>query len=385
MRIDAVELHHVCIPLRRAFAHAASSRSVSEAVLVRVVDDDGGEGWGEIRPRAYVTGETLEGVLHADAPRLATSLLGIELDRAAVLGWAAGLLHEDGAPLATIGGLEAAILDAAGRRLGFSLAEALGGGTPGPELPAGVVIGFETATAALARHCAMLRLAGRRHVKVKVGAADDEQRLEIVAEVFGADLPLRLDANATWSVDEAIARLRPLRRFTLHSIEQPVAKGDLAGLRRVREATGLRVMADESVCSEADAHRLIAAHAADIFNVRIGKHGGLLAARRVVEIAQSAGVAIHLGTLVGETGILSRHAEVLSRLVEGADCLDGKGQNAFLLAEDVLQVPENKKKADVAGASLDAPGLGVAIDPERVERFRVQPPRRITRPLRSHR
>lgn len=385
MKIAAIELHHVQIPLKRAFAHAASSRTTSEAVLVRAIDEEEGEGWGEIRPRAYVTGETIDGVLAHSGPALGARLVGATFsDRAEVLAWSQRALAEPGAALATIGGLEAALLDVAGRRLHFSLADAIGG-APYPEVPAGVVIGFDVATPALARHCAMLRLHGRTHVKVKVGGEDDEARLRIVADVFGPAVPLRLDANAAWSVDEAIARLSALRGLPLHSIEQPVARDDIDGLRRVREVTGVAVMADESVCSEADAHRLVQARACDIFNVRIGKHGGLLAARRIVAIAQAAGVRIHLGTLVGETGILSRHAEVLSRSVQGAECLDGKGQHAFLLAEDILQVAETKKKADVAGASLNAPGLGLHVDPQRVARFRVQPPHRVSEPDRSMR
>lgn len=378
MPIESIELHHVQIPLRRAFAHAASARSTSEAVLVCAVDEDGRRGWGEIRPRAYVTGETMEGVLGTDGPAWARRLLGQSFAAMEEVGaWSQAALAEPGAPLATIGGLEAALLDVVGQRLGVSLADAIGG-APYPEVPAGVVIGFDVKTPALARHCAMLRLHGRTHVKVKVGADDDVERLRIVSGVFGPDVPLRLDANAVWSVDEAIARLSAFREIPLHSIEQPVAKDDVDGLRRVREATGVAVMADESVCSEADAHRLVEARACDIFNVRIGKHGGLLAARRIVRIAQSAGVRIHLGTLVGETGILSRHAEVLSRSVQDVACLDGKGQNAFLLAEDILQVAETKQKADVAGTPMNAPGLGLWVDPERVARFRVKPPHRAT-------
>jgi hypothetical protein len=64
-------------------------------------------------------------------------------------------------------------------------------------------------------------------------------------------------------------------------------------------------------------------------------------------------------------------------MVPGFACLDGKGQSRFLLAEDVLQVPENNAKADLGDRPLSAPGLGVTVDPERVARFRVQTPRRV--------
>src|SRR5204863_4999264 len=117
------------------------------------------------------------------------------------------------------------------------------------------------------------------------GRDDDLDRLAIIAAVLGPDLPLRLDANGAWPVDQAIARLKEMRdRFNIESVEQPIAagtgdaEGDLAGLRRVRAEAGVKVMVDESLCTLDDGRRIIDAGAADIFNIRIGKCGGLLGA-----------------------------------------------------------------------------------------------------------
>src|SRR5207302_7622313 len=135
-------------------------------------------------------------------------------------------------------GFEIALLDLAGQVFDFALGGVLGA-KAGEELPAGVVIGLETETGKLARYCAALRLSAKRHVKVKVGAADDVERLSIVSDVFGR-MPLRLDANGAWaSTEEAIRALSAMidRNICVASIEQPVAAEDLAGLRRIREQT----------------------------------------------------------------------------------------------------------------------------------------------------
>ena len=95
-------------------------------------------------------------------------------------------------------------------------------------------------------------------------------------------------------------------------------------------------MADESLRDLADAERLIESGAARIFNVRLGKNGGVWAAHRLCARAREAGIGLHLGTMVGETGVLSRASEVFGRCESGFDCLDGKGQNAFLLEVDIL-------------------------------------------------
>ncbi len=371
MRVESVQLQHIRIPLKRSFKHALHERKHADAILVRVEGDDGSVGWGEIQPRPYVTGESVQSVLEDNAPQLAKAMLGQTLagrdDAIALVDQA--LAGCDGA-LATMTGFELALLDLAGKNFEFSVASCLGEHR-GPELPAGVIIGFETKTDKLARYCAVLRLSNKRHVKVKVGLPDDVERCRLVGSVFGPDVPLRMDANAAWSVEEAVGALAAIADVcTLHSIEQPVAREDIAGLAEVRRRSGVPVMADESVCSMADVERLVAADAVDIFNVRVGKHGGLLASRRLCDRAREASVRLHLGTLVGETGILSRAAEVFGRCQPGLDCLDGKGQNAWLLRQDVLLHPTHGEGAP----ALDSNGLGIEVDEQRIRTLAVQPP-----------
>lgn len=365
MRVERITLHRVQIPLKSAFKHARAERSTTDAVIV-AAHAGGHTGYGEVLPRLYVTGETIEGVLATSAPVIAERLLRAELsDREAVLSWLRRELSEAGTHLSAFGGFELALLDLAGRTFGFGAGETLGT-SAGPELPPGVIIGFEIPTEGIAKHCAFLRLSGRRHVKVKVGLPDDRARVEQVARVF-KDTPLRLDANGDWTADRAIEVLRSLTDLPIASIEQPVPREDLDGLRRVREETRIPVMADESVCSLADAERLIAAHAADIFNIRLGKHGGMLAAQQITRVAQRHGLSVHLGTMVGETGILTRATELFSRFVPGFDCLDGKGQNEFLLEEDLLLEPRTARSADPL-----AHGLGITISPERLNTHSVE-------------
>jgi L-alanine-DL-glutamate epimerase-like enolase superfamily enzyme len=189
-------------------------------------------------------------------------------------------------------------------------------------------------------------------VKVKVGREDDALRLAEIASVL-KDVPLRLDANEAWGVEEAIEKIRSFKGISIASVEQPVAAADWAGLREIRSGTGVPIMADESLITLGDAMNLADQGAADVFHIRLGKLGGLLGAQRVVELAQQRGIGLHLGTMVGESGILTRASEVFGRLYQGFDCFDGKGQNRLLLSEDLLADP---RQAEEAG--LDVPGLG---------------------------
>ena len=367
MRISSVIAYRIHIPFKAVFAHTLHSRRATEAVILIVKSEAGCIGVGEILPRPYLTGETIESVLQRELPALVLRWLERKFaDREAVVQALRDDLPQCGRALSTFAGWELAMLDLAGKVFSFAAGEVLGLET-GPELEPGVVIDFAVPTHRLEKHCMLLRLAGRRHVKVKVGLHDDLHRLALIHGVFGIGQSLRLDANAAWTTDYAIGLLRQMRRFNIDSIEQPVPARDLEGMRKVREATGIPVVADESLCSFEDGQSLLSAHAADIFNIRIGKCGGFLASFRLVQLANEAGLRCQLGALVGETGILSRAAEIFGRRVPGFDFLEGKRQNKTLLLQDIVEMPSPDE--DAAGK-----GLGVIIGSKDLDQFAASAP-----------
>ena len=80
---------------------------------------------------------------------------------------------------------------------------------------------------------------------------------------------------------------------------------------------------------------------------------------------------MHLGTMVGETGVLSAAAELFGRCVPGFECLDGKGQNAFLLEVDILEDRSDHPEPPTTG-------LGLRVKAERVHEHEVGRPRRFS-------
>jgi L-Ala-D/L-Glu epimerase len=366
MQISRVTAHRIQIPFRKAFAHALHRRRTTEVVVLLIESDAGQVGVGEILPRPYLTGETIESVLVNELPALVSRWLGRMFeDHNTVVEALQQELQLAGHALATLAGWELAALDLAGKTFAFAAGDMVGR-IIGSELPPGVVIDFSVTTPALEKHCMLLRLVGRRHIKVKAGLPDDVRRLAIIQGVLGIEQPLRLDANAAWTADEAVGMLRQMHRFNIQSVEQPVPSSDPAGMRTVREKTGVAVVADESLCSLEDARLLIAEQAADIFNIRIAKCGGLLACLELVKLAKDAGLHCQLGSLVGETGILSEAAEIFSRRVEGFEFLEGKHQNKRLLIQDVIEpVPSHHTAVD---------GLGITVDRKLLEQWAVCAP-----------
>ena len=147
--------------------------------------------------------------------------------------------------------------------------------------------------------------AGFTNLKVKVGVERDVERVEAVRDVAGKDVEIRVDANGAWSGREAASALNQLRPFDITAVEQPVAASDLEGMRRVRQETGLNVIADESLVTFEDAVNLIREQACDVFNVRVSKCGGLISSLRIAEHGLEAGVKVQVGAQVGETSLLS--------------------------------------------------------------------------------
>jgi muconate cycloisomerase len=212
----------------------------------------------------------------------------------------------------------------------------------------------------------MARL-GIHQIKVKVGTADDATRLEAVRKAVGDKVELRADANAAWATDEAIKQLQRLGQFKLRAIEQPVAAGDLAGMKQVRDATGVPVMADESLVTLDQARRLIELGACDYFNIRLSKCGGLSGSLAVAKLAQQAGIKIQLGAQVGETGILSAAGRIFAAHLPALAWAEGSF-GTWLLAEDVTF--ENVAFGPGGRAPLlKTRGLSVTVNEDVVERL----------------
>ncbi|HSJ55788.1 MAG TPA: enolase C-terminal domain-like protein, partial [Anaerolineae bacterium] len=123
---------------------------------------------------------------------------------------------------------------------------------------------------------------------------------------------------------------RGLAPFGIEYCEQPVAAWDVDGLRQVRAASSIPIMADESVFDHHDAHRLTAAGACDYLNIKLAKCGGLGTALKIDAVAQAAGVRCMVGCMWETRLALSANAHLVSARpnIAFAD-LDGCTGHAF--------------------------------------------------------
>ena len=181
----------------------------------------------------------------------------------------------------------------------------------------------ETAAGLYRDYTAYLTNNGYTAVKTKVGKDSvlDVERVRRIRDTIGGDVRLRIDANQGWKPKEAVRCIRAMEDagLNLEWVEQPVAAADLEGMRYVTERVDTPIMADESLFGPDDAFRLLEMRAADLFNIKLMKCGGLRNARTIHAMAKACGVACMVGCMIesrigitaaahfacGQTGILA--------------------------------------------------------------------------------
>ncbi|MGW8207622.1 MAG: mandelate racemase/muconate lactonizing enzyme family protein [Syntrophobacteria bacterium] len=368
MRLKKIHLYLLQIELCMPIKHYLAERSHSENLVVKVVTDSGVVGFGEGIARQYVTGETTATSLTFLRDHLIPKINGFHWnDPEDLLEKLRELISEPNrarAPAACCA-LELAILDAAGKTWGQSVAQFLGGEEF--QLVYSAVIPMMNQPS-FHRLLHVIREMHMSFVKIKVGNDQDLAVLSLVREILGHEVDLRVDANGAWSAEEAEQRIDAMMAYGITAVEQPVSKEDLIGLKRVADQVGIPVIADESLCFERDAKDLASLQACKVFNLRLSKCGGILAAARMHQIGQEQGIAAQLGCQVGETGILSAAGRqfALSRKLL---YLEGSYSN-YILKEDIVNDPVEFGPGGVA-RPLAGYGLGISINEEVVQRLAV--------------
>ena len=173
---------------------------------------------------------------------------------------------------------------------------------------------------------------GWADVKVKVGDAEDVDRVAAVRDAIGTHARLRVDANGAWDVDTAVERIARLAPFDLELAEQPVVS--LEDLATVRRRTTVPVAADECVRDVNDARRLAALDAADALVVKVQPLGGIAMA---IEVAEAAGVAVIVSSMY-ETSVGLAFGLALAAALDELPFACGLG-TAGLFTGDVVADP----------------------------------------------
>jgi o-succinylbenzoate synthase len=305
-----VELIRIGMPLVAPFRTSFGTETERDVLLVRVVTPDV-EGWGECvaglglgYSSEYVDGAA-DVIRRFFLPALA-KLPG--LDPYAVGEALAGF---KGHPMAKAC-LEMAVLDARLRLAELSYGEFLG--AVRETVPAGVSVGIMDSVPELLDAVAGYLEQGYRRIKLKIEPGWDVEPVRAVRERFGAELALQVDANTAYTLADA-QRLAALDPYDLLLVEQPLPEDDLRGHAELANRIRTPICLDESITSARAAADAIALGATAIVNIKPGRVGGYLEARRVHDVCVANGVPVWCGGML-ETG-LGRAANVALAALPG--------------------------------------------------------------------
>jgi o-succinylbenzoate synthase len=370
MRIETAELIPYALPFEQPYVTARGTLERREMILLRLRTDVGFEGLGEAVPLSLRGGDDLARVerrLRRAARRLTpadvSDFRGDQPLRAAIdtfVHAAAGRRL----PTAASAALEMALFDLAGKAAGEPVWGLLGAEAATPVRCNATLTAGEPERVAESASAWAAR--GFATFKLKLGVGDDLRQVSAVREALGAEALIRVDANGTWSRDDAIAILGELEPLRIELVEQPTER--LRDMAAVAAATGIPIAADESVATAREAARASRAEACELATVKLAKCGG---------VGGAAGVAKHVpvylsSALDGPVGIAASAHLVQAIYRESRDPGLAHGLATQILFADTI-ASTGCELRDGALHLPEGPGLGVELDESALAAHRIGP------------
>jgi L-Ala-D/L-Glu epimerase len=360
MKIRDVRARVLRIPRLSTLTTSYGSDSDAVTVLVELECDDGLVGYGQVGIDHPAYGETAVGVVANVVRHLGPALVGHDprdVTRCEQRLHKALPHHEF-----SVSAVEMALWDAAGKALGAPVWRLLGGRVrEGVDLMGFVDHDTPERMAEGAGRTLDATPFGVLKMKIGMDPAADLARVRAVAEAVRGRAVLQVDGNTGYDVAQAIPTLTAMEATgVLGAIEQPVARlADMAELAR-RLATP--IMADESIYAPSDAIDVVRQRAASIALMKIAKHGGIGPVRRIGAVFEAAGLQLSVALYYDLIAAAACHLAVALPAV----CWPSPETD---MADTILQTP--LRSDGLLLRAPEGPGLGVALDWDKVERYTV--------------
>ncbi|MFJ3801655.1 mandelate racemase/muconate lactonizing enzyme family protein [Streptomyces sp. NPDC090088] len=364
MKITRIETVPYAIPYARPVKFASGEVHVAEHVLVRVHTDEGLTGAADAVPRPYTYGETQASVIGVIETVFAPQLTGTDVfTREQVRA----RLHRTVGNPAAKSAIDMALWDITGQALGQPVTRLLGGWTD--RMRVSHMLGFDAPERMAAEAERMRDTYGITVFKVKVGRRPVRLDLDvcrILRETLGDEAELYVDGNRGWTAAESAAALRELDPLGITLAEELCPADDVLGRRWLVARSPVPFVADESATTPAEVTRSLLDGAATAISIKTARTG-FTGSQRVLFQCEGMGVDVVMGNQVdGQLGTVctaafgAAHAASSRRAGELSNFLD--------MSDDLLT-----EQLVISGGTLavgDRPGLGVAIDEDKLSRYR---------------
>ncbi len=327
-----------------------------ELITVRIVDDEGHEGLGYTYS-VGVGGLAIQALIEHDLKPL---LLGEDPGRIEHLWWKMWWgLHfsgRGGHASFAIASVDIGLWDLAGKRHGEPLWRLLGGYSPRVKVYAGGVDLYFTLDA-LKEQAQTFLDKGYGAIKMKVGRprlSEDIARVAAIREFIGPEVPLMVDVNMNWSVDQAIRASHALAEFDIYWLEEPTIPDDLAGHVRIMNEGVLPIATGENFHTLYEFRNFITAGAVSFPEADVATCGGITVWMKVAHLAEAHNLPIT------SHGVHDLHVHTLAA-VSNASYLESHGFGLEKYMAHPLRIENGEAIAP------DRPGHGVELDWKKLE------------------
>ncbi len=364
MIVSSIELREIRLPLIHFFETSFGRTTERRIVLVRVVDRDGAEGWGECTAGEgpFYSDEWTETAWATLREFLAPMVVGREMNCARA-AWP--LMKAVRGHRMAKAAIETACWDLEAKRANAPLWKHLGGVQT--EIPCGVSIGIQESPEVLIKKIEKELAAGYQRIKIKIKPGWDLNIVEKVRQRF-SDIRLMGDANSAYTLAD-VSLFKALDDFNLMMIEQPLAHTDMFDHAELQRQIKTPICLDESVHSTEDADHAIQLGSCRIINIKLGRVGGHAEAKRVENVCREKRIPVWCGGML-EAGIRRAHNIAMATLA-GFTLPGDVSSSARYWEEDIVDPPVAVTARGTIIAP-DRPGIGYDVNLTRIEKVTVR-------------
>ena len=362
MKITRISLYKLCIPLKEPFITSLGQDDDARNVLVKIETDKGLIGFGECSPYMPINGESQD-TCYAVGQYFAKVLIGKDpLNISDCIRIMDSVIYANNSIKSAF---DIALYDIAAQDAGQPIWQFIGG-----QKNKTIVTDYTVSIGEpekMARDAVHILSQGYPAIKVKLGkdGKKDVQRIKAIREAVGNDIPLRIDANQGWDVEEAIETLKALSQFGIQHCEEPIARWNYAQLPRISKESPIPIMADECCGDDHDAARLIELKACTYFNIKLGKSGGIYRGLKIVRLAEKAGIHLQIGAMIESRIAMTAFAHFA---LSSSSIVHFDFDTALMFREDPVSGGMLYKENGVVTVP-DAPGLGATVSEEWLEKM----------------
>lgn len=355
--IKDIQVKAIELPLKKQWKISLYSQSTRTHAVLKIITEDGITGYGEAAPSPAFMGETGNTIDLVINKYLKPVLIGQNVFDADVIHERMNsAIYGNYAAKSTV---DIALYDAMGKTLKVPVYKLLGGKYR-DKVELSWVVGMQDLDLSIQEAKEKLS-EGYKVLKIKVGNSPevDYKLIERIRREIGQDVILRLDANQGYDYKTALLTFREIEKFGLESIEQPVRRWDIQGMKMLRQKLKTPIMADESVSDFHAVNNIIKEQACDIVNIKVGKVGGLTMAKKIAQCLEASGLTATSGSNleVGIGSAASIHFAASTNIVTVP--------NDLLLGGALHQYDIINNNFQIVGGCVsvpEEPGLGIEVD-----------------------